>query len=45
MKIEYEEKAFDIEWQYRTVSNWAMIRNQIAINSEMQERRTKYENI
>ena len=33
------------KWKDRPVSNWAMVRNQIAINSEMQARITKYENI
>ena len=33
------------KWKDRPISNWAMVRNQIAINPEMQARITKYENI
>ena len=33
------------KWKDRPISNWAMVRNQIAMNSEMQARITKYENI
>lgn len=33
------------KWKDRPISNWAMVRNQIAMNPEMQARITKYENI
>lgn len=33
------------KWKDRPISNWAMVRNQIAINAEMQARITKYENL
>ncbi len=33
------------KWKNRPISNWAMVRNQIAMNPEMQARITKYENI
>lgn len=33
------------KWKDKPISNWVMVRNQIAINPEMQARITKYENI
>lgn len=33
------------KWKDRPILNWAMVLNQIAMNSEMQARITKYENI
>lgn len=33
------------KWKDRPISNWAMVRNQIAMNPEMQARIIKYENI
>jgi len=32
------------KWKDRAVANWALVRNQVAINTEMQTRVRKYEN-
>ncbi len=41
----FELQNFTKKWKDRPIANWAMVRNQIAMNSEMQARITKYENI
>ena len=33
------------KWKGKAVLNWAMVRNQLSMDSEMQERIKKYENI
>ena len=33
------------KWKDRPISNWSKVRNQIAINEDMQKRITKYEKI
>lgn len=32
------------KWNYRPVANWAMVRNQLSLNPEMQSRISQYEN-